>query len=146
MITALSLAPGASTGFGQGKAASRSKSKVEAAQAVLLKSQSPDIVIATPARAHLHMTSGALVLTPEVFDTLVVDEADLVLSFGHFDDMRGVAAKLPQGVQGILMSATLSSHLDELKRLVLHSPIVLKLEDGAAQVQCIARAARIPTC
>ncbi len=32
--------------------------------------------------------------------------------------------------QTMLMSATLSSDLEELKRAVLHSPAVLKLEDG----------------
>jgi ATP-dependent RNA helicase DDX56/DBP9 len=42
-------------------------------------------------------------------ETLVVDEADLVLSFGFADDVRRLAAHLPKVVQTLLMSATLSA-------------------------------------
>ena len=112
---------------------SRSKSQALKAQAVLLRA-CPDVVVATPARANLHLSSGALSLVAPYLETLVVDEADLVLSFGHGDDIRAIAAALPSGgascVQGILMSATLSPQLNELKRLVLHAPAVLKLKDG----------------
>ena len=40
--------------------------------------------------------------------TLVVDEADLVLSFGYEDDLRRLLPHLPKVVQTSLMSATLS--------------------------------------
>ena len=129
VVAALSLAPAAN---GAEKKASRSKSSAIKAQAVLLRS-CPDIVVATPARANVHLGSGALVLSASGLETLVVDEADLVLSFGHGDDMRAIVAALPEGakgVQGILMSATLSPQLAELKKLVLHSPAILKLNEG----------------
>ena len=42
-------------------------------------------------------------------ETLVVDEADLVLSFGYEDDLRRLLPHLPKVVQTFLMSATLSS-------------------------------------
>lgn len=114
-----------------GKTKNSSKSASVQAQAVMLRS-CPDVVVATPARANLLLLSGGLVLEEGALETLVVDEADLVLSFGHGDDMRAIAAALPdgaKGVQGILMSATLSPALVELKRLVLHSPAVIKLND-----------------
>ena len=41
-------------------------------------------------------------------ETLVVDEADLVLSFGYEDDLRRLLPHLPKVVQTFLMSATLS--------------------------------------
>ena len=53
-------------------------------------------------------------------ETLVVDEADLVLSFGYADDIRSVTKRLPKICQGFLMSATLSPELQDLKRVVLH--------------------------
>ena len=53
-------------------------------------------------------------------ETLVVDEADLVLSFGYSDDIRAVTKCLPKICQGFLMSATLSAELEDLKRVVLH--------------------------
>jgi ATP-dependent RNA helicase DDX56/DBP9 len=128
-VSVLSLAPAA---VPEGSK-SRSKSQALKAQAVLLRA-CPDVVVATPARANLHLSSGALSLVAPYLESLVVDEADLVLSFGHGDDIRAIAAALPSGgascVQGVLMSATLSPQLNELKRLVLHAPAVLKLKDG----------------
>lgn len=50
----------------------------------------------------------------------MIDEADLVLSFGYDEDVRAVVAQLPRIYQGLLMSATLSPELDDLKRVVLH--------------------------
>lgn len=50
----------------------------------------------------------------------MVDEADLVLSFGYADDIRAVTKCLPKICQGFLMSATLSAELEDLKRVVLH--------------------------
>lgn len=51
---------------------------------------------------------------------MVVDEADLVLSFGYSEDIRAVTKRLPKICQGFLMSATLSAELEDLKRVVLH--------------------------
>lgn len=61
--------------------------------------------------------------------TLVIDEADLVLSFGYADDVHSIKSKMPKIFQGLFMSATLSPELDKFKRLVLHNPAVLKLEE-----------------
>jgi superfamily II DNA/RNA helicase len=36
----------------------------------------------------------------------VLDEADLLLSFGHEEDIGAIAAKLPRGCQCMLVSAT----------------------------------------
>lgn len=49
-----------------------------------------------------------------------MDEADLILSFGYDEDVKAVVAQLPRIYQGMLMSATLSPELDDLKRIVLH--------------------------
>ncbi|KAG5192377.1 DEAD box helicase [Tribonema minus] len=91
----------------------------------------PDIVVATPARLVAHLKAGNITLKDAV-ETLVVDEADLVLSYGYRDDIRHVTAHLPKVCQGFLMSATLSEELEELKRVILHSPAILKLEEGDA--------------
>lgn len=88
----------------------------------------PDVVVATPARAAAHVKAGSLSLDSCGF--LVLDEADLVLSYGHGEDVRLLTSALPRGCQGMLLSATLSNNLAELKRLVLHSPAILKLEDA----------------
>jgi ATP-dependent RNA helicase DDX56/DBP9 len=61
----------------------------------------------------------------------VVDEADLVLSFGYADDVAEIVRTgIPKICQGFLMSATLTPQLNALKKIVLHSPVILKLEEA----------------
>lgn len=90
----------------------------------------PDIVVATPARLAQQSRSGIVDLS-EV-KTLVIDEADLVLSFGYADDVNFITTRMPKIFQGLLMSATLSPDLEKFKRVVLHNPAVLKLEESTA--------------
>jgi ATP-dependent RNA helicase DDX56/DBP9 len=87
----------------------------------------PDIVIATPARASANINTSALSL--EKLEHLVIDEADLVLSYGYDEDLQNVAKIMPKGVQTILMSATLTSEVDTLKGLFCRDPVVLELEE-----------------
>lgn len=93
-----------------------------------LLADSPDIVIATPARAALNINTGALSL--ENLAYLVIDEADLVLSYGYEDDLNAIS-KLLVGTkcQSILMSATLTTEVDALKGLFMRDPAVLKLDE-----------------
>ena len=77
-------------------------------------------------------TTAGNVSLKDSLKMLVVDEADLVLSFGGADDIRAIVPHLPKICQSFLMSATLSSELEELKRLVLHSPAILRLEGDDA--------------
>ena len=60
---------------------------------------------------------------------MVIDEADLILSFGYTEDIHIIKSKMPKIFQGILMSATLSAELDKFKKVVLHNPAVLRLEE-----------------
>ena len=88
----------------------------------------PDIVISTPARLVQNLKAHSdLDLTQA--STLVMDEADLVLSFGYTEDVHTIVSRMPKIFQGILMSATLSAELDKFKRVVLHNPALLKLEE-----------------
>ncbi|EPX71727.1 ATP-dependent RNA helicase Dbp9 [Schizosaccharomyces octosporus yFS286] len=90
----------------------------------------PDIVISTPSRCVVHFSSGALSL--EKIKFLVIDEADLILSFGYQDDMSNLSKALPRGVQTLLMSATLTESITSLRQLVCRDPVVLRLEDKEA--------------
>eukprot|EP00978_Attheya_sp_CCMP212_P034275 scaffold142715_cov58-Attheya_sp.AAC.6 len=98
-----------------------------AAQEAMLRDQ-PAILVSTPAGLLVHVRSGVLDLKTSV-ESLVVDEADLVLSFGYADDIHEITKSLPKICQGFLMSATLSPEVNSLKKIVLHSPAVLKLEE-----------------
>ncbi|KKZ62862.1 ATP-dependent RNA helicase DBP9 [[Emmonsia] crescens] len=87
----------------------------------------PDIIISTPARAIVNINSSALSL--EHLAHLVIDEADLVLSYGYEEDMQSLAKAVPRGVQTFLMSATFTSEVDTLKGLFCRNPVVLKSEE-----------------
>mmetsp|Transcript_24996 Transcript_24996/g.35249 ORF Transcript_24996/g.35249 Transcript_24996/m.35249 type:complete len:682 (+) Transcript_24996:59-2104(+) len=104
------------------------KAKQEVARQEAMLRDRPDIIVATPAGLVAHINSGVLDLKSSV-ETLVVDEADLVLSFGYANDVAEIVKCLPKICQGFLMSATLSPELDSLKKVVLHSPAILKLEE-----------------
>jgi len=92
----------------------------------------PDILVSTPAGLLAHIKREGNLLKDslkESVESLVVDEADLVLSFGYANDVTEIMKYLPSICQGFLMSATLSPELNSLKKVVLHSPAVLKLEE-----------------
>lgn len=62
----------------------------------------------------------------------MIDEADLILSYGHSsDDIRALLSGagagghggLPKVYQSFLMSATLTGEVEELKGVVLKNPV-----------------------
>ncbi|KAL2820892.1 DEAD-domain-containing protein [Aspergillus cavernicola] len=87
----------------------------------------PDIVVSTPARVLANLGTSALSL--ENLTHFVIDEADLVLSYGYEDDINALSKAIPRGVQTFLMSATLTAEVETLKGLFCRSPVVLKLEE-----------------
>ncbi len=98
-----------------------------------LLADGPDIVIATPARAALNLNTGALSL--DNLEMLVVDEADLVLSYGYEDDLMAISKVVGgegRGVQSTLMSATLTGETEQLKGMFMREgaeAVVLKLDE-----------------
>lgn len=56
---------------------------------------------------------------------MAVDEADLILSYGHDEDIRTMFADgyLPKVCQSLLMSATMTEDVLALKGLALKSPV-----------------------
>ena len=103
----------------------------------------PDLVISTPTRVLANVNNSALSL--EKLSYLVIDEADLVLSYGYDEDINLLSKAIPRGVQTFLMSATLTSEVDTLKSLFCRSPVILKLEDkeekGAGVSQFVVKCA-----
>ncbi|XP_036144787.1 probable ATP-dependent RNA helicase DDX56 isoform X3 [Monomorium pharaonis] len=94
----------------------------------LLLSEMPDIVVVTPNRLLQHLKAKNLVLKRSL-DTLIIDEADLLFSFGYEKDLKAILTYLPMAYQAILASATLSEDVQTLKKLILHNPAILKLEE-----------------
>ncbi|PHH86027.1 hypothetical protein CDD83_10846 [Cordyceps sp. RAO-2017] len=96
-----------------------------------LLSTSPDIVISTPARAWHNVKSNNSALDASRLSHLVLDEADLLLSYGYEEDLENLSWSIPKGVQTIMMSATLTAEIDSLKKIFYRSnaPALLDLEE-----------------
>lgn len=114
------------------------------AQEAMLR-DNPNIIIATPAALLRYIgstnnttapssktSSSTITVSLKNVSSLVIDEADLVLSFGYSlqQDILQIIKALPNVYQGYLMSATLTPDIQALKKVVLHSPAILKLEEG----------------
>ncbi|XP_023245882.1 probable ATP-dependent RNA helicase DDX56 isoform X2 [Copidosoma floridanum] len=95
-----------------------------------LLAENPDVVVGTPARALQHLKAKNLNVKKSL-ETLIIDEADLMFSFGYEDEVKTLLSYLPTVYQAILASATLSDDVLSLKKLVLHNPAILKLEEPA---------------
>ncbi|XP_061396695.1 probable ATP-dependent RNA helicase DDX56 [Musca vetustissima] len=90
-------------------------------------SERPDVVVTTPAKVLAHMQSGAMDL--KHLETLVVDEADLVFSFGFEKDVKKLVEYLPPIYQAVLVSATITEDVMNMKNIILNNPVILKLEE-----------------
>ncbi|XP_031486808.1 DEAD-box ATP-dependent RNA helicase 16-like isoform X1 [Nymphaea colorata] len=92
---------------------------------------SPDILVSTPACISKCLSKGVLQSSSfqGSLSMLVLDEADLLLSYGYEEDLSTLAPHVPRHCQCLLMSATLSADVDKLKNLVLHSPYILTLAE-----------------
>lgn len=106
-----------------------------------------DIVVATPSKAWHNIQNSALSL--KNLTHLVLDEADLVLSYGYDEDLQSIAAAIPKGIQTTLMSATLTTEVETLKGLFCRNPTVLDLvepeADGEGVSQFIVKSV-LPCC
>jgi len=89
------------------------------------KAELPSILVSSPSSIVALLKERNVKLTS--LRMLVIDEADLLFSFGYEEDMRSLALELPTTYQAMLCSATLSTEVDELKGLVLHKPTVLEI-------------------
>ncbi|KAJ3282095.1 ATP-dependent DNA/RNA helicase, partial [Borealophlyctis nickersoniae] len=94
-----------------------------------LLAANPDVIVSTPSKVLAFLDNGSLTLKDSL-ESLVIDEADLILSYGYDEDVRKILGYLPKIHQSYLMSATLTSDVDKLKQLVLRNPAILKLEES----------------
>lgn len=74
-------------------------------------SQKPDIIVSTPARILTHLNQKNIIVKDSL-ETLVIDEADLMFSFGFENDLKNVLEHLPPTYQ-----VNIPSTLDERKTI-----------------------------
>lgn len=89
--------------------------------------RSADIMVGTPASI-LKATGSEDNSAVSGVEFVVVDEADLVLSYGYENDARAVLAKIPPTAQSMLLSATLDTEgIDGFRKVVLRRPLTIKV-------------------
>lgn len=77
-----------------------------------------DILVATPGR--LLDLYGQHAVHFEEIETVVLDEADRMLDMGFIDDINKILDRLPEEIQQLLFSATLSNKVRDLARSAVH--------------------------
>ena len=84
-----------------------------------------DLVVATPGRLLELVRNNALKLA--AVETLVLDEADLLLDLGFADELAQVLALLPHKRQTLLFSATFPHEVDAFASALLNEPVRLEI-------------------
>ncbi|PRQ19893.1 putative RNA helicase [Rosa chinensis] len=91
----------------------------------------PEILVSTPACVKKCLSDGVLQATSigDSLEMLVLDEADLLLSYGYEEDIKALTPHIPKHCQSLLMSATASDDVEKLKKLILHNSYILTLPE-----------------
>lgn len=94
-----------------------------------------DILVATPGRLLDLISSNAVKLNKVT--TLVLDEADRMLSLGFTQELSALLALLPSKKQTLLFSATFPEQVRALTKSLLNNPIEIQLQsaDSSTLVQ-----------
>ena len=103
----------------------------------LMALQSVHILVATPGRL-LELVEFNAVHLSEI-ETLVLDEADKMLNLGFQEEMSQIFALLPKKRQNLLFSATLSEDVKNINQILLHDPIVIKIEPESENIDLISQ-------
>jgi ATP-dependent RNA helicase RhlE len=92
-----------------------------------------DILIATPGRLlDLHKQDA---LHLDFVETLVLDEADLMLDMGFIDDISKIEYLCPKEKQQLLFSATMPYKVVELAKSVLKDPVKVEVAPTSSTVK-----------
>lgn len=101
----------------------------------MIAMQGVNILIATPGRLIELVESNAVHLSS--IQTLILDEADKMLSLGFKEEVDKIISLLPKKRQNILLSATLNSDLEKINQIVLKDPILIKIDEDETSIELI---------
>lgn len=98
-----------------------------------------NILVATPGRLLDLVESNAVHLSG--IETLILDEADKMLNLGFQEEMNRIFDLLPAKRQNLLFSATLSNDVNNINQILLHDPLVIKIESEIETIDLISQLA-----
>lgn len=97
------------------------------------------VLIATPGRLIELAESNAIQLS--ALKSLVLDEADKLLNLDFQEEMKRILGWVSKKRQNLLFSATLNDKVSEITQMVLHEPLVLKIEQEEDSIELIQQTA-----
>ncbi|WEK21042.1 MAG: DEAD/DEAH box helicase [Candidatus Pedobacter colombiensis] len=107
----------------------------------MMAMQGVNVLVATPGRLLELVASNAVHLSG--LETLVLDEADKMLNLGFKEEVNKIIELLPKKRQNLLFSATLSDDIQHIHQILLHDPLVIKIEAEEDSLDLINQVAYI---
>lgn len=96
-----------------------------------------DILIATPGRLlDLHKQDF---INLDFIETLVLDEADLMLDMGFIDDVKKIERLCPDSKQTLLFSATMPFKVEQLAKSILKSPERIEVTPTSSAAKAVSQ-------
>lgn len=96
-----------------------------------------DILIATPGRLlDLHKQD---IINLSYIETLVLDEADLMLDMGFIDDVRKIERLCPSDKQTLLFSATMPHKVVDLANTILNNPEKIEISPTSSTTKTVSQ-------
>ena len=93
--------------------------------------RNPQVIVATPGRLIDHLTRGTVDLSG--IRTLVLDEADEMLSMGFKDELETILKTTPDTKKTCLFSATMPAGIRSIAKGYLHSAVELAVTGESAE-------------
>jgi ATP-dependent RNA helicase RhlE len=94
-----------------------------------------DVIVATPGRFMDLMGDKYILLNQlEVF---ILDEADMMLDMGFYEDVKTISRALPETRQSVLFSATMPPDIERLAKALLNSPIKIAAAPQSSTIEKI---------
>lgn len=94
-----------------------------------------DILVATPGRL-LDLRKQEIVNLSYI-QTLVIDEADLMLDMGFIDDVKKIVKLCPKNRQILLFSATMPKKVTQLANTILNSPQKVEISSNSSVTKLV---------
>mgnify|MGYP002633945739 CR=1 FL=1 len=96
-----------------------------------------DVLVATPGRLLDLLSKNAVRLS--FIRTLVLDEADKILTLGFQEEVDQLLRLLPAQRQNLLFSATLNEEVSKMQRIVLRDPQLLQVDEIGESLEQITQ-------
>ncbi|WP_304618742.1 DEAD/DEAH box helicase [Salipaludibacillus sp. CUR1] len=95
----------------------------------------PQIIVGTPGRFMDHMRRKTI--RPEYMNTVVLDEADEMLSMGFIEDIETILKEVPEDRRTMLFSATMPKRLKNVVTTFMTDPVTVAIKSKEMTVENI---------